>query len=121
MAYEFLHLVVYLLVFAGAAMMRSWRGLGLFTLGVTALAAVAGPLILDYRADLPGRGGWDALGDAILAVMLAASCLVALLFQALRLRMEGRGSDLAPVIHAIGLFASPVIAVGAIVLPFRHG
>lgn len=119
--YDLAHVLIYLLVYGGAALTRSGRALGLYALGAVALGAVAGPLILQLRDDLPGRGGWDALGDALLAIMLAASCLVGFLFQALRLRLGGRGPGVVAAIHAAGLLLSPILAIGGIILAARLG
>ncbi len=119
--YELAHVAAYLLAYLGAALMPGYRALMVYGAGLAVAGAIAGSALLGWRSAQPGRGGWDALGDWLLALMLAGSVIAALLFQALRIRLQNRGSRLAPLVHAGGLLASPAIAIGGLILLAQLG
>ena len=119
--YELAHVGVYLLAYLGAALMPGYRALMVYAGVLLVGGGVGGSMLIDWRNSLPGRGGWDALGDWLLLIMLAGSIVVALLFQALRIRLQQRGVSWAPLVHAGGLLAAPAIGIGGLILLAQLG
>lgn len=114
--YEGAHLLLYIAAFIGAAFMQSWRALLFYAVVVGGLCALGFSLALEWRETLPGRGGWDALGDAILLSMLIASSIAGLAFQAGRLYATPRWPNVAPWLNVIGFFLAPPLGIGALIL-----
>ena len=114
--YELAHLAIYLVAALITAVLTSYRALLVFFVVAAVAGAAAGPAALAWRASLPGRGGWDALGDALLAVMLAGSVAVLLLLHALRIRLQRRGWTLATILQLGAVLIAPAIAIGGMIL-----
>lgn len=117
--YELAHVVVYGAVYLGAALTRTWKALLLYAAGAAVLGYVAGASLLQHREQMPGRGGWDALGDAILMIFLGLSLIVGLLFHIARLAAAESRPALGPWLLWGGLILSPIIGIGGFILISR--